>query len=246
MAYPFEQIEHCTYKKTFLKDVRVAVEFPKVEPSKVDMDALREFFTQFTNEVVNLDGIFANERATFCSKDNAIALKFGLDYSEVTLCTPTYSSFEASMPYWQWLIKYLGILGVNNVTRLVVRKYSALYFKSNTADYNIRSFMSEVFCKDLMQLIPTNIGSYKALNSLEKTWTAKDEDSKTVFTTVFGIKKTDFFDRHDKLTLVNSIESTDGTFPVDDLLNRMEKYNKILFDAFHWCVKEDIIEKMKN
>ena len=246
MAYPFGQIEHCTYKKTFLKDVRVAVEFPKVvEQSKVDMDALRDFFMQFTNETVNLEGLSDTERATFCS-DNAIALKFGWDYAEVTLCTPTYSSFEASMPYWQWLIKYLSILGVSSINRLVVRKYSALYFKSDTEDYNIRSFMSEVFCKDLMQLIPTNINSYKALNSLEKTWSVDDDESGTTFTTVFGIKKTDFFDKHDKLTLVNSIESKDGEFPVADLMNRMEKYNKILFDAFHWFVKEDIIEKMKN
>ena len=106
--------------------------------------------------------------------------------------------------------------------------------------------MSEVFCKDLMSLIPTSIGSYKALNSLEKTWSAEDDKSDTVFTTIFGIKKSDFFEKLDKLTLVNSIESKGSSIPIDDLMNRMIEYNKILFDAFHWCVKKEIIEKMKK
>ena len=98
MVYPFDPIEHCTYRKTFLKDVRVAVKFSKVDLSKVDKDALQSFYSIFSPDGVDLDSIPNKDLATFSSKDNTIVLKFGSDYSDVTLCTPSYSSFESSKP----------------------------------------------------------------------------------------------------------------------------------------------------
>jgi hypothetical protein len=245
MDYPFTPIEHRLYNKTFLKDVRVVVEFPKAELSQVKKEKLQVFFAQFSGADVDIDMFLEKQRINIFSEDHNIEFKFTSENAEAKICTPVYSSFETAKEYWNFLPLYLELINVSEVSRLIVRKYSALYFKSSTADYNVRKFMDEVFCKDLMQLIPTSINSYKALNSIEKTWSKDDEETGTAFTAVFGIKKSDAIDKDDKLTLVISLESKNGMFDRSEIMDRIKEYNKILFDAFHWCVNDEIIEKMK-
>lgn len=245
MAYPFKPVEHQVYRNTFLKDVRVAVEFRKVEEKDADKAKLQRFFDKFHGAGIESSDFLAKGGINVFSNDQNVGLSFGMNYAEVKLSTPAYTSFDAAMPFWNMLTEYLEALGVKTVVRMMVRKYSALYFKSDNEDYDVRDLMSEVFCKDLMKLIPTTPGTYKALSGMEKTWTARDEENGTVFNAVFGIKKSDSVGKSDHLTLVTSIETDGDGFDADEVIDRAQAYNKILFDAFHWCVKKEIIEKMQ-
>ncbi len=245
MAYPFKPVEHQVYRNTFLKDVRIAVEFRKVEEKNADAAKLQLFFDQFQGAGIDSSDFWAREGINVFSNDQNLSLSFGMDYAEVKLSTPAYTSFDAAMPFWNMLTGYLEALGVNTVEKMMVRKYSALYFRSDNEDYDVRDLMSEVFCKDLMKLIPTTLGTYRALSGMEKTWTAKNEENGTVFNAVFGIKKSDSVGKSDHLTLVTSIETDGDVFGVEEVIDRAKTYNKILFDAFHWCVKEEIIKKMQ-
>ena len=62
---------------------------------------------------------------------------------------------------------------------------------------------------------------------------------------VYGIKKADATEGRDCLTLVTLVKSTAAPISVTDVLKRAREYNQILFDVFHWCVKEEIINNMK-
>lgn len=245
MAYPFKPVEHQFYTNTFLRDVRVAVEFNNVEAKNVDVAKLQAFFNQYQGAGLKAEDFLVKERISVFSNDHNVDLGFGLNFVSVKLSIPAYSTFDAAMPFWGMLTGYLDALGVKMVTKLMVRKYSALYFKSDNADYDVRDVMNEVFCKELMKLIPTTAGTYKALSSLEKTWMAKDEEGGTVFNAVFGIKKSDSVGKSDHLTLVTSIETEGKPFGTEEIICRAKSYNKTLFDAFHWCVKEEIINEMK-
>lgn len=244
MTYPFKPVEHRIYKKTFLKDVKVIVEFSQVDFSKVNRQFLEGFFSLFSGAKVDCDKFVKDQRVSIVSEDHNIEFVFCSDYAEAKLCTPLYTCFDNAKQFWNKIQIYLENLGVKHLKRLIVRKYSALYFKSDTADYNVRSVMNNVFCKDLMTFIPTEINTDSSLNSLEKTWSQDDDTTKTSFNVVFGIKKSDSVDRNDRLTLITSLESKDNPFDTTELMNRIEKYNKTLYDAFHWCVKENIITKM--
>ena len=245
MAYPFKPIEHQVYRNTFLKDVRLAVEFEKVETNVVDVAKLQGFFEQFHGAVVKAEDFLAKESIIIFSNDHNVELNFEMSYAEIKIATPLYTSFDAALPFWNMLTEYLKAIGVKEVKRLMVRKYSTVHFKSDNVDYDVRGVMNEVFCKELMKLIPTTLGTYKALSGIEKTWTEEDEESGTVFNAVFGFKKSDSVGKSDHLTLVTSIETTGGAFGTEELTSRAQEYNKILFDAFHWCVKEEIINEMK-
>lgn len=245
MSYPFAPIEHCLYKKTFLKDVRVVIEFPQADFSQVEKEKIWDFFDKFSGANVDPEIFLEKQGISIFSEDHSLEFKFTSGSAEAKMSTPAYSSFDTAKDFWNLLPLYLESIKVSEVSRLIVRKYSALYFKSNTADYDVKKFMDEVFCEDLMKLIPDDRNSYKALNSLEKTWSKDDAETGTCFTVVFGIKKSDTVDKNDKLTLVTSVESKNEMFKRTEIMDRIEKYNKILFDAFHWCVNSEIIEKMK-
>lgn len=246
MAYPFKPVEHQFYRNTFLRDVRVVVEFDNVEAKNADVAKLQAYFNQFHGAGLKAEDFLEKERISVFSDDHNVDLGFGLNYAGVKLSIPAYSTFDAAIPFWDMLTGYLEALGVKMVTKLMVRKYSALYFKSDNADYDVRDVMNEVFCEELMELIPETAGTDKSLSSLEKTWMAKDEESGTVFNAVFGIKKSDSVGKSDHLTLVTSIETEGEPFSKEEIIGRAKLYNKTLFDAFHWCVKKEIINEMKE
>ena len=47
MAYRFKHVEHQIYKNTFLKDVRIAVEFAPIGVDAIDADKMQAYFSKF-------------------------------------------------------------------------------------------------------------------------------------------------------------------------------------------------------
>lgn len=244
MAYPFKKVPHCVYKNTFLKDVRMAVAFPAVSPSSLKVEPLREFFQQFIGADIQIEDFLRNGYINIFSTDHFIDLKFSLSYAEVKISAQKYTSFELAKSYWQMLYDFLAAICIDSVSKLVLRKFNALYFKAESQYYDVQSVMDEVFCDELMALM-ADVDKEGALNSIEKTQTFEDAKTNTLLTAVFGIKKSDTSEKNDHLTLVTTVESNQGPVPVGELPTCAEQYNQILFDAFHWCVKDSIIQNMK-
>ena len=245
MAYRFKHVEHQVYQNTFLKDVRIAVGFPRMDIAAVNSDKIQMFFDKFEGANIKVGDFLGRGNINIFSDNHEIDFRFSLNYAEAKLCTPPYTSFDAAWSYWTILEDFLKALGVNEVSNLTVRKFNALYFKSNNKHYDIREVMGGLFCDVLMDNVPANVSTDTSLNGFERTWTERDEESGTEVEVVYGIKKTDSIDKNDHLTLVTLVRSNEDVIPAGDVLNRARDYNQILFDLFHWCVREDIINSMK-
>lgn len=245
MAYPFNKVQHCVYKNTFLKDVRIAVGFSAIDPSSVRPEPLHEFFEQFTNAGIKVEDFLKNEFIRVFSNDQLIDFMFTLNYAEVKIASPRYTSFEEAKPIWNLLFGYLDALRIESVSKLIVRKYNALHFQTEGQNYDIKSVMGLVFCDELMAQM-TDIDKDKTLNSIEKTWTKDDVESNSLLSIVYGIKKSDTAAKHDHLTLILSAESLQGPIQRSSIQDQVIYYNNVLFDAFHWCVKDGIIQNMKG
>lgn len=244
MSYPFKPVEHCVYQKTFLKDVRVVVEYAQVDLSAVNKEQLSGFLGLFNGADIKLEEFVESGGMMVYTKDHAIEIKLNSVLIEVKIDVSKYTSFEKAREFWAYIPDYLNALGVKEVSKITVRKYNALYFKSTKVDYDITEVMGSIFCDNLMALMQGPIED-KTLNSIEKTWTQKDSESATEINVVFGIKKADTADKKDHLTLTIGVASDGGGIATDVILEKAAVYNKILFDAFHWCVKKDIINNMK-
>ena len=242
MGYPFKDVAHREYRNTFLKDVRVAVEFP-APSKKVEPERLRSFFGSFDGAQVDVEEFLKNQKIRVFSYDNKIDFHFEMGYAELKICTPTYKTIEHSSGLWTLLADYLSALEVERINRLYVRKYSTFEFRINQTDFDARMVMNTVFCKDLMDLMPKSKNNQR-LTTIENTYSESDEASRTSIRIVYGFKKSDTAEKPNHLTLVNLVASEDGPFPMNEYGERVLRYNKILFDAFHWCVRPDIIKAM--
>ena len=245
MAYRFKHVEHQVYKNTFLKDVRIVVEFTKVDIATVNAARMQKYFNKFDGANIRVEDFLERGNINIYSENHAIDFSFSLSYAEAKLCTPPYSSFDDAEGYWSMLMDFLVALNIKEVSRLVVRKFNALYFTPNATDYDIRDVMSSLFCDELMQNVPDGVSQDRSWNSFERSWTEPDDEGKTEMEVVYGIKRADSAEKKDHLTLVTMVKSKNVMIPVDDVMAKAREYNQILFDAFHWCVKEDIINSMK-
>ena len=245
MAYRFKHVEHQVYRNTFLKDVRIAVEFPTIDVAKVDAARMQKYFDKFQGAGIKVGDFLSRGNINIHSENHDIDFRFSLDYAEAKLNTPPYTSFEGAWSYWLILEDFLKALGVIVISNLTVRKFNVLYFKSNKKDYDIKEVMGGLFCDELMEMIPAEVTKDPTVNGFERTWKESDEDSRTEVEVVYGIKKADSVEKNDHLTLVTIVRSKTDDFPVVEVLKRAQGYNQTLFDLFHWCVKDDIINSMK-
>lgn len=245
MGYPFPTIEHKVYGKTFLKDVRVALEFEPVSQTSLNKEVMSAFFRQFPGlENADVTENLADGIAIF-SEDRNVGFRFSLSNVEVKLKTPLYVSFDQAEAFWKKLSEYLSALSVEFVSGLVVRKSSELCFKRGGGIFDVKKLMKEVFCDELTADTAFRNASFKDVNRWERSWSAEDTENRSRFMAIYGFKLSDYNNQDDRLTLVTSIESIDCEIPVSTLESKEKQYNKVLFDAFHWCVKDEIIEKMK-
>ena len=244
MDYPFSHVEHRIYRNTFLKDVRVSVGFSQKEASTVNHERLQDFFHRFDGANINVEDFLSKGFIFVYSNKYGIEFRFSLAFAEAKLSAPFYTSFDGAKTYWNLLIEFLKAMDVSQVESLVVRKFNALYFKSNKPDYDIREVMDTLFCDELMKLVPEGLSDDTSLNSVERTWSKKDEKSGTECNIVFGIKKADSTEKEDCLTLVTLVKLLGSPINIETIMDMASVYNNILFDAFHWCVKEDIIKDM--
>ena len=223
----------------------MAVGYPTVEANAVNKEQLQSFFSQFNGANIDVDIFLSNKNINIFSNERDVEFRFTLNYAEAKLTTPFYSTFERAMPYWLLLQDYMQALGVTQITGLIERKYSEFSFKSDNANYKIKDVMSEVFSSELMDKIPQNT-SFKELNSFEKNWSETDEESATIFNVVFGFKKADTSIKDDHLTLVTTVERKRNSeiISIGDYPTLINRYNEILFQAFHWCVRREIINHM--
>lgn len=245
MAYRFKHVEHQVYQNTFLKDVRISVEYPLMDVTTVNPAKMQDYFNKFHGADIKVEYFLERGNINIFSGNHDIDFRFSLSYAEAKLCAPPYTSFEDAWSYWLILEDFLKALGVSEVNFLTVRKFNALFFKSNNKNYDIREVMGGLFCDELMSKIPADVSTDTSLNGFERTWGESDDESGTEVEVVYGIKKADSVEKNDHLTLVTMVRSKQGSIPVEDVLKRANEYNQTLFDLFHWCVNEDIINSMK-
>ena len=245
MAYRFKHIEHQVYQNTFLKDVRISVEFPPMEIAAVNPEKMQKYFDKFEGATIKVEDFLKRGNINIYADNHNIDFRFSLNFAEAKLSTPPYTSFEDAWSYWVILEDFLKALGINKVNNLTVRKFNALYFKSDNRNYDIREVMGGLFCDELMAKIPADVSTDTALNGFDRTWTESDDEGRSEIEVVYGNKKADSVERNDRLTLVTLVRSKDEYVPVEEVLNRAKEYNQTLFDLFHWCVREDIINSIK-
>lgn len=245
MEYPFKPVDREVFPRTFLKDVRVALFYPEVEQGCIDTGKLNSFYTRFKGVEVNVEKI--KEGIELTSNDESIKLRFSLGFVEVLLRTPSYKTFDLALQFLFVLNGYFEAMKIKTINKLVISKYNELRFRHPSAEFSIQKIMKGVYSEALIQRVLSGKVGLKDLTRWEKELKFDNtEETDTLFTIECGFSRRDVNGLNGTLALTTRVETSKNPFEIGELADKANMYNGILDNAFRWCVRNEIIEKMRE
>lgn len=245
MEYPFKPVAREIFPRTFLKDVRLALFYPEVEQSSIDTGKLNSFYTQFKGVDVNIEKI--KEGIELTSEDESIKLRFTLEFVEVLLRTPSYKTFDLALQFLSVLNSYFEAMNIKTINKLIVSKYNELRFQQPSAEFTIQKIMKGVYSEALIQRVLSGKEVLKDLTRWEKELRFDNtEETDTQFTIECGFSRRGVSGLSGILALTTRVETSTNPFGIGELAGKANMYNGILDNAFRWCVRNEIIDKMRE
>ena len=248
MAYIFDSWTHKVYDKTFLKDVHLSISFPKLDSFEGKEDALKGFFRDFFKVDVQLEKLLGVLHVK--SEDEDICLDFRMDSVEIIMRRPAYKSFLLTEAMMKSASTYMRILGVENISRVEFVKYNELEYTLPNDQMGIMEVMNGVFKDNLIKPVYddgiSNLDVYmKSMTRWEKVVTMNDDESGSVFNIEYGFSRKSATSLNGILALKTRIETNSDGIKFAALDDKIALFNKILDDAFHWCVRQEVIAMME-
>ena len=243
MAYAFPEIEYTIYSKTFLKDVRLEFEFScQKSDTIVTSDISRFFSNSFNLNDITTEDI---EKGFFVlSEDEQIKFDFDIEKVSVMMKCPTYKSFDLALSLVKVVKEYLDVLNVSTVSKITISKFDELEFKNNK-NYTILNVMKNVFHNNLMNSINDKDNLFKGLVRWEKVLSFDGDDATNSNLFIeFGFSLRGTERQQGFLTLKTQIWSGKSV-EITEIETVLQDYNRIVDNAFHWCIRPEIINMMK-
>lgn len=247
MAYTFEHIPRRTYPKTFLKDVHLYIGYPQRVMDNVTVDNLTKFYQQNFHLDVSVAEVVNG--VSFNSLDEKVRIEFLPDKLRLITRFPVYKSFESLRDFWfPIFVNYFHIVGVSSLNKIVLSKYNELDFQLQNDETTLTDLLKMVYSKDVLELASSDIERNESFrNNVRREWIgsmSSDDDMNSVFSYEFGFRKNSDDLRSGVLTLKTTVASGNINTDIEVGLKIISCYNDVLFDGFHWCVNNGIINKM--
>ena len=245
MVFPFPYVERMVYPKTFLRDVHFIFIFDPIIMSNEKKNNIHFFFnTTFKLKDIIVDDLEKN--LSVYSKDEMIRFDFSMNHIELAIKQPLYRSYENVSIWRDVMFKFLNVLGIKELKKVLMYKYNELVYQSKD-HRKVNEVMSDVFSSQLLADVSESDGNLDELTRWEKTKTfIDDENGYSIFTIEYGFRKKMTEQKKDALTLKTQIESGKDVISIEEVKEMMTSFNQNLDNGFHWCVNHDIIEIMKK
>ena len=248
MAYIFDSWPHKVYDKTFLKDVRLSIFFPKIERIVGKEDALKGFFKEFFKIDMQMEKFLSVLHVK--SEDEDICLDFKMDSVEIVMRRPAYKSFLLTEAMMKAANTYMRTLGVERISSVEFVKYNELEYKLPNDKMGIMEVMKGVFKDNLIEPVYADgindLDTYmKSLTRWEKVITKDDDESGSIFNIEYGFSRKNSNSLNGILALKTRIETNGDGIDFAGLDAKIALFNRILDDAFHWCVRQEVIAMME-
>lgn len=254
MKYPFKDVIPKIYPNTFLKDVSLSVTCPDAA-AEMQVINHKDFFKKhFGISDIKQDD---DGNVRIVSQDQKIVFLFGTQFVSVKIKYPVYRSFRQIMGWVDVLSEYLSIINARgHAASVTIAKFNELQYELNKGEKGgVLEVMRGVFSKDLLSFPDgkeyLKSEMFEDISRWERKIMLSDSKSASKVNVVYGFSKDEQFhmnaNRRGSLTLrsdINFITDNIGTLKFKECL--ADKYNRILDNAFHWCVTPGIIEAMEN
>lgn len=247
MQYPFRHKDRTVYANTFLQNVLVEWSYT-VQNDSISLKDTNEFlYEKFHLKLATPQVSFP---ITISSKDNSINLYFGNEAVRLRVRVNAYKGFESLHSFLEFGKDFLALMQINEVQKLIIRKVNMWPYKNlrgnNTAKEVI---LRKIFSTDLLEGI--SLPSSEDISQI--FWTKNFDNSNDECQEKVNIKFGFLLNNEelpnnlpkDIIVLDTTIERN-ATIRRDAILDVLSQMNQILFDSYHWCVNQNIIDLMKE
>jgi len=252
MAYPFIHKEHKKYNNTFLDNTAVSL-IASVWNKHVP-DGFSEIFPAFVERnyqlKTNAQQFLETPELIVEDEENAVTYTFRPDKATLRVGRKTYDTFYTAvlsrlLPLKEFLF---GVMGLEAVENLMVRKLNIFPISADSDEevlQNVENIYRYMYREDLMgvvkeQKIPDNAPWILSLRRAVLT------DEKSEITIRVAISKAKRENQYN-IILDSSVRHPLSTRIEEGAIDRQLRYlNDQLFDAFHWCVSDSIIDLMEK
>ncbi|MCQ2360942.1 MAG: TIGR04255 family protein [Paludibacteraceae bacterium] len=248
MAFDFGNHMRREYKNTFLQNVLVEIDFK--EWNLIDREDVSRKWNEFvvsnfnnSNET-NLSVDLLEKPIRVSRKDGFCSFFFSRSVVSAVVGAKDYRTFvDSVIPQIYKLSKFLtDVISINEVTRLSLRKINIWQFKSKDTS----PIQSEEVRKILFSNALITHEESEVLNEEERNigdmhkYEWEDGDKKAIVKTFFiSPKQTGVFAQilDSELQMTKSIQ-------IDQVQDNFIELNNILYNLYHWCVSESVIDIM--
>lgn len=252
MAYPFEHKEHKKYYNTFLDNTAVSLIAPTWDRHVPD-----EFFAKFPAFVERNYQIKASAQQFIEShelnvenEEEAVTYVFKPDKATLRVGRKTYDTFyTAVMPRLLPLKEFVfGVMGLCTIENLLVRKLNIFPISADSPEEVLQN--------------AENIYRYMYKGGLVEI--AEEQNIPQNAPWILSLRKAILSDANSEVTIRIALAKAKGENLYNVILDSSVRYyklmkieegsidrrlrflNDLLFDAFHWCVSDSIVELMEK
>ena len=251
MAYPFPAKEHRIYKNTTLNNVIVSFDYRHRENSFFD----KEFYSRLDaytskNFSLTVDHQLYNKAFQIRNDKNGVALMFFNGALLSVIDKDRYVSFnDSAISQIQKMKEFVkNVLCEERVGRANIRKLNIWQVQDVDSDAEkVRdNIMSHVFSDSLLTSdAELPIGADDKGIYRKYAWEEREYNEKVTLRLAFV--KVNGRDDAYNLVLDTDLEiMPEEGLTLDGLTDLLKERNNILFNAYHWCVRKEVIEQMEE
>lgn len=241
-----EKVSYKQYSNSFLTTVALSLYFDSNESKTDFMSNLKKFATSYFNIDIKDEGEFEGIRIT--KEDKSIVFFLSLGSAMVEISGASYQNFnDSQLPLLTRLLDFSRkVAGVDTIKDISIRKLNTWDFKANGNNVPSLDWVyDKIFSKEFKESLSNNdlTEQESSISNFQK-FIFEDGDYTMKLRTAY-IRNTKNKD-YTRLILDTECLSTVVSQPIDDIIEICKCMNKRMYDTFHWCVTDEVINMMNK
>lgn len=241
---PFTEVEHKVFKRTFLQETEVMVEFNPPMTPEVFSTRLVPFVNKTFRQNVP-DGIDkSTERAELTSSDNQVKFNFTLNSAQVVIGPRAYRSFATTaIQYIAILVDFLkDVAKAEQIVNTSIKKVNVWPIQTKNSKQSFKGASLFIFKKEHIEDIANlkfDESDYPV--SAVKEAVVKCGDSASLK----AIIKVEMEDA-EKASFILGLKAQASDINIEDMMSVLPQLNEIIFGAFTDIVSDNIFDLMSK
>lgn len=245
---PFGKAAYRQFETTFLASVIVGVSFPPVQDAASRKERWEKFAWALFS-VKPMEGIF-EKPIVINRSDKKLGFVFEKNRAQAHISGDGYQNFADSViPHAFKLKEFLTeVAGVESPTRLGIRKINVFQIETNKTkpideDAIRKHFFSPAYCelKDKMAEFDEEEKRFPGMKKHQWTEGSNQLTVRSAFVKVLNTEN-----RYRLVLDIDEQYTSAKGINLDKLDETLKEMNMDLFNAFMWCVSDNVIGIMKN